>query len=405
MSIALAAMPKIEKGIHIFWLLGPFIFLIERSPADLWITCISLTFLIRSFIIKDFQWLNIFWIKAAIAFWLCSMLSSILSPLPLVAMAETLVWIRFPMFAAACAFWLAKDTRLIYAMLISTLLGVLVMCGILTLEILIEGQKNGRLMWPYGDLVPGNYVAKVGMPIFTIMVAVAVSVKGKIAAFSGLFALVTMVISVLTGERINFLIRACGGVLAALVWKPKWNRLFLLLIVEILAVVIVFQAAPQIGNRYVDNFIRDLPTGDHSAYYRTMMPGVLAFKENLLLGVGTGNMRYLCEEFTANNLRLECHPHPHNFYIQLAAENGILGLIVGTIFLWSIVWTCFSSSLKNRDNVVVATCWVIPFGLFWPIASFPDFFGQWNNCFMWSAIALAIASARNIGPKKARSIA
>ena len=32
---ALAAMPRWEKGFHIFWLLGPFILLIERSPADI----------------------------------------------------------------------------------------------------------------------------------------------------------------------------------------------------------------------------------------------------------------------------------------------------------------------------------------------------------------------------------
>ena len=33
-------------------------------------------------------------------------------------------------------------------------------------------------------------------------------------------------------------------------------------------------------------------------------------------------------------------------------------------------------------------------GLFWPIASMADFFGQWNNIFMWSAIAIALAGAR-----------
>jgi hypothetical protein len=47
--------------------------------------------------------------------------------------------------------------------------------------------------------------------------------------------------------------------------------------------------------------------------------------------------------------------------------------------------------LKNRENVFVATAWVIPFGLFWPIATTADFFGQWNNIFMWSAVALALS--------------
>ena len=54
--------------------------------------------------------------------------------------------------------------------------------------------------------------------------------------------------------------------------------------------------------------------------------------------------------------------------------------------------TCLRASLKNRENVFVATAWVIPFGIFWPIATNADFFGQWNNIFIWSAVALAICS-------------
>ena len=45
------------------------------------------------------------------------------------------------------------------------------------------------------------------------------------------------------------------------------------------------------------------------------------------------------------------------------------------------------------DNVVVATMWIVPY-LFWPIASTADFFGQWNNSFMWSALAIALAGAQ-----------
>jgi len=60
------------------------------------------------------------------------------------------------------------------------------------------------------------------------------------------------------------------------------------------------------------------------------------------------------------------------------------------LFLWSIIWTCIRASFNNRENVFFATAWVIPFGLFWPIATTADFFGQWNNIFMWSAVALAL---------------
>ena len=72
---------------------------------------------------------------------------------------------------------------------------------------------------------------------------------------SGVIALFSMVISVMTGERINFLIRACGGMLAALVWKPRWKRYLGLVIAEILAVVIVFSMLPETATRYTEKFI------------------------------------------------------------------------------------------------------------------------------------------------------
>ena len=43
---------KFQKLMTYFWVLGPFIFLIERDPADLWLTLISITFLIRCFLKK-----------------------------------------------------------------------------------------------------------------------------------------------------------------------------------------------------------------------------------------------------------------------------------------------------------------------------------------------------------------
>ena len=46
-------------------------------------------------------------------------------------------------------------------------------------------------------------------------------------------------------------------------------------------------------------------------------------------------------------------------------------------------------------NVFAATAFIVPLGLFFPIQTTADFFGQWNNIFMWSAIGLALAT-RNL---------
>ena len=389
---ALSELPKWEKSAHIFWLLGPLILLIERTPADIWVSVLALTFAVRAAVRQEGEWLRHFWVRAGFVFWFWCIFAGAVSEYPAYSIGEAVVWFRFPLFAMATAFWLAKDKRLLYAMLVSTAFGLVVMCGILTAEILIEGQKNGRLTWPYGDLVPGNYVAKVGLPAFTIMVALAVSVNGRVAALSGVIALFTMVISVMTGERINFLIRACGGMLAGLVWKPKWGRYLALVATEILAIVVIFSALPATASRFTNEFIAGATDFENSDWLNTLKGGWQVAQDNLIFGIGTANYRMISAEFFEKIPHSNWQPHPHNFYLQLLAETGIPGLILGTIFLWSIILTCFRKNLKQRGNVFLATAWIIPLGLFWPISTTADFFGQWNNCFVWSAVALALAS-------------
>ena len=61
---------KFDRYMTIFWFLGPFIYLIERDPADLWLTLIGLVFLLLSFVKKEWNWSKQIWFKLAIAFWI-----------------------------------------------------------------------------------------------------------------------------------------------------------------------------------------------------------------------------------------------------------------------------------------------------------------------------------------------
>jgi O-antigen ligase len=163
-------------------------------------------------------------------------------------------------------------------------------------------------------------------------------------------------------------------------------------VVEIFAIMLVFAALPGTAARYTENFIRGVTDFETSVWLHTINGGLYLAKDNLLFGIGPGNFRFLSYELLGSVPFTRPDNHPHNYYSQMLCETGIIGLILGTVFLWSIIWTCFRASFKNRENVFIATAWVIPFGLFWPIATSADFFGQWNNIFMWSAVAVAITA-------------
>ena len=114
------------------------------------------------------------------------MVSALTSTEPYFTFQQGFVWIRFPLYVAATQVWLAKDRDIRIVMLLSMLIGMLLMCSILIAETIIEPKT--RLTWPYGDLVPGGYIAKVSLPLFCVLMAIAVSKKVKQECFLVLLA-------------------------------------------------------------------------------------------------------------------------------------------------------------------------------------------------------------------------
>ena len=55
---------KFDRFMIFFWFIGPFIYLIERSPADIWLSIISLVFIIRCIIKSEWFWTKQLWFSS-----------------------------------------------------------------------------------------------------------------------------------------------------------------------------------------------------------------------------------------------------------------------------------------------------------------------------------------------------
>lgn len=386
-----------DKYMTLFWLLGPFIYLIERSPADIWLSLICLIFIIRCIIKKEWRWTSQLWFKSALVLWLFGLFSASLSPEPFFSFSQGIVWIRFPLYAAAAQVWLAKDRDIRVIMLLSILIGLIIICLILISETIIEPKS--RLTWPYGDAVPDAYIAKFSLPLFCILVAIAVSRKNKTGVFYSFLSLLSIGISVLAGGRGSFLIRACGGMLAGLVWKPKFILFFCLVTFEIIAVLFIAFARPDLSDRFGKKFVENIPlvnTSDSNPYWGAWRGGIHQGLLTPIKGIGPSGTRNTCKNLNKNTFewlpgKNYCGNHPHNFYIQLFAETGLIGLIIGCVMFFAIISTCYKARLENNECPMSSTAFVVPFAFFFPLQQFGSFYGQWGNLFMWFAIAFAIS--------------
>ena len=304
---------------------------------------------------------------------------------------------RFPLYVAAAQVWLARDRDIRIVMFISITLGMIIMCFILIAETILEPKL--RLTWPYGDLVPGGYIAKFSLPIFCVLIAIAVSKRSKASFFSGILGLISIGVSILTGERTNFLIRACGGILASMVWKPKFLMFSFLILIEVFAILIILNSRPDLNSRFYGRFLASIPvvnTTNENPYWGAWRGGIQQGLLTPIKGIGPSGTRKTCKQLNTNLPywlpgKNYCGNHPHNFYIQLFAETGFIGLIIGSIMLGSIIITCFKARKNMINCPMAATAFITPLGLFFPLQQFGSFYGQWGNLFTWFAIGFAVS--------------
>ena len=55
-----------------------------------------------------------------------------------------------------------------------------------------------------------------------------------------------------------------------------------------------------------------------------------------------------------------CGNHPHNFYIQLFAETGVVGLIFGTLMFYFIFYTCYTGRKNIPQCPMISISYIIP---------------------------------------------
>ena len=113
------------------------------------------------------------------------------------------------------------------------------------------------------------------------------------------------------------------------------------------------------------------------------------FNENKIFGVGNKMFRVLCskDEYKVNEF--SCSTHPHNYYLQILSENGIIGfLIISVLFI-----ICLYNLIKelylryfHKSKKINDPCIIILIGLFinlWPIVPTGNIFNNWLSILIY----------------------
>ena len=108
------------------------------------------------------------------------------------------------------------------------------------------------------------------------------------------------------------------------------------------------------------------------------------FVENKVFGVGVKNFRNFCDNEKFKISDLSCSTHPHNYYMQVLSELGLVGLS----FILIILFLFIIYSLKHLLSIFRKNSFFNDFQIFmmsnilifiWPIAPSGNFFNNWLN--------------------------
>ena len=125
-----------------------------------------------------------------------------------------------------------------------------------------------------------------------------------------------------------------------------------------------------------------------NVYIKEFLSGYLTWQEHRYLGGGIKSFRYNC---VVSN----CNSHPHNYYLEILADLGLIGLLL-ILFIFSIVlFKSFFNRYNDKSNLTPNKI-VIPFMFLFLVEIFPikstgSFFTTGNATYLFLIMSITIA--------------
>ena len=134
--------------------------------------------------------------------------------------------------------------------------------------------------------------------------------------------------------------------------------------------------------------INKILIGDYYRIYKSAF--TLWAENNLLIGSGTRSFSKICNIKIKDNINLICTTHPHNMYLEIMFNQGIMGLFLFLTFIISLIFILTKGLLsKYKNNYTINFLFLsIVIVEFLPFRSYGSIFSNVNGSIFWYIMAL-----------------
>ena len=371
------------SSIVFFLIFGPFF-------PDVIVSSSALIFLVYVVRKKKFYYFNN---KPLIIFFIfclyCILVSIFVAKDTMLSFDSSLFYFRIGVFA--CLIWhlIDQNKRILtyfYYILIVCFV-VLIVDGYIqffTGTNIIGLPKSGvRISSFFGDeLIIGSYLSRLFPLLFALFV---LKEKKQLELYSMiiLFILLSGLIYI-SGERAAFFLFILSFMFM-IIFLEKFVRLKILLsVLSLILIVVLTFSFSEVKNRMVsnpvDNIKKSIFTPEHDSLIRTAYN---MFLDKPILGQGPKMFRVICKDEKYAAGITPCMTHPHNFYVQLLAETGIIGFsFLFSVFIYVLycVYRQFKTIVLRQKRYLTNYQVCLLAGILitvWPLTTNGNFFHNW----------------------------
>jgi O-antigen ligase len=339
-------------------------------------------------------------------FYLYIILGSLLSVYPSLSLGASLFYIRFIIFALGLALIFSKDFSILKFFLFISVITIMFVSIDLIFQYfigknlfgMVTDDDHNRFSGLFGnELIVGSFISRLlflGLIFYFIYLDLK---KNSSKILLLIYLSITTAAVYFSGERTAFAIIILNLFLLLLSVTRIRKLLFLFFFIVILSSSFLFILKPDSKNRMInqtreqifENNKINIFTKHYQSHY---IIAFRMFKDQPIFGHGVKTFRKICENpkyYYENG----CATHPHNFYFQILAETGLIGLFFLIIFYLYILKYYFSLVFKkiknNSDFIKIILCNAIIINYF-PFQPSGNFFNNWLNVVLFLPIALLI---------------
>ncbi len=397
--------------IPLFLITGPFL-------SDLSISLISILFLIYCFKNNNFSFFKNKFFYFFFIFWVYLIFNSLFNNFRIDNLGTTIVYGRYGIFVIAIVALLNTDDKFLkyFFYCIFVCFVILILDGFYQYFVgeNILGWKNAeRTSSFFGEeKILGSYISRL-WPIFFGLSIFIFKQKNNLFIFFIIIFILSETLIFLSGDRSAFFNINLSAVFVILFSQKLFKLRLIILLSSVLLIIVISFVNPTSKERVFDKTINQMNLGgqntsiqnelngikeiyifseQHTHHYIT---GYRMFQDNKIFGVGIKNFRNFCGNEKYRESELSCSTHPHNTYIQILAETGLIGFLFLIIALFYFFKYIFIHTLLRFKGKYYFTdfeiCILSGIAIYlWPFIPTGSIFTNWLSILMFLNIPFLI---------------